>query len=479
MLGSSDAALGRLWSMSHAFGASCKQGMNAEDGPDILQYMSTASVARDMLQIAEKHAEWADAKATQLATEKHSRQTKCHSARSTPQYEPGTVKLHYWGFSYGTYLGATFASMFPDQVGRLILDGVVNVHDYNHALGQGSLHDTEKDMSSFYTFCLLSGPEICPLTTPTSSARDIEKRVQKIVDSLYHRPLVLNSPSGPEILTYTDLKGIIFSSLYTPAVVFPVVAKILAAVENGGGDILDQIAGGFRPAHIYSCSINGSSFPLFFYEEVQLAILCGDGIDQTSLDMDTFAEYWQLLHDISPSAGDLWAIHQMKCAAWNINAVYKWGDDDRFGGNTSHPILWISNTADPVTPLNSGRIMARRFPGSVVMVQDSPGHCSLSTPTPCTIKIARDYFQTGTLPDHEVVCIPPVSPLSLNSTDPNSPFYDPSLGQALFVAEEGLEEEMEAARKLQLWTAGNKFMGRGHLSERVNGMIANSVGFIL
>ncbi|KAF2682783.1 hypothetical protein K458DRAFT_306678, partial [Lentithecium fluviatile CBS 122367] len=457
-LESSDAALGRLWSMTHAFGTSCKQAMSTEEGPDIKQYMSTASVARDMLEIAEKHAEWA------------ADQTKSKAF----SYERGSVKLQYWGFSYGTYLGSTFASMFPDRVGRLVLDGVVNVHDYNNALGQGSLHDTEKGMTSFYTFCLLSGPEHCPLATSTSSPEDVEQRVQNIIKSLYHHPLAINSPHGPELFTYTDLKNFIFSALYTPAYAFKFVAEVLSAVENGGGRILDDFATALRYQHIYSCPIKGSPAPSFYSDVPQDAILCGDGTDQRALDQDTFAEYWHLLQGISPSAGSAWSILKMKCAAWDIRPLYRFGDDEKFGGNTSYPILWVSNTADPVTPLRSGRLMAARFPGSVVLVQDSSGHCSISTPTPCTMKAIRDYFQTGALPDEDTVCIPPTSPLSLNSTDPNSPFYDPSLGQGTVLTEKNMKMEMVAGTLLQSWSAGNQYFGKGHMGQRAHDIMKSA-----
>ena len=76
--------------------------------------------------------------------------------------------------------------------------------------------------------------------------------------------------------------------------------------------------------------------------------------------------------------------------------------------------------------------MSARFPGSSLIIQDSAGHCSSSMPTPCTLKHAREYFQTGALPTKNTLCIPPHSDFSLNSTHPASPFFDPELAQWAF-----------------------------------------------
>jgi pimeloyl-ACP methyl ester carboxylesterase len=97
LVGSSDAALGRLWAMTHAFGSSCKLAEEDKDGPDIKQYMSTASVARDMLEIAENHADWVANQVAQLTAQKTGKRRSCHSTT----YKSGEVKLQYWGFSYG------------------------------------------------------------------------------------------------------------------------------------------------------------------------------------------------------------------------------------------------------------------------------------------------------------------------------------------------------------------------------------------
>jgi hypothetical protein len=115
----------------------------------------------------------------------------------------------------------------------------------------------------------------------------------------------------------------------------------------------------------------------------------------------------------------------MKCANWKIRASYKF--DGPFGSNTSHPILFVSNTADPVTPLRSGRVMSSKFPESGLLINDQAGHCSFSAKNLCAFEKIKQYFQTGALPASNTLCIPPPSAYSLNSTDPDSPFYDPTL----------------------------------------------------
>lgn len=426
ILGSSDAALGKLWAKTHVFGSSCKKSMDEEDGPNIKQHMTTAFVARDMLEIVERHAEYNVKKAAQ-ATHNLSKRSGCRTT-GHPKYTPGEAKLQYWGFSYGTFLGATFASMFPDRIGRAVLDGVVNDYDYNHSLGNGSLVDNEKAIESFYSYCLHAGPEACPLAANgTDTTAKIRERTQKIVQSLYHSPLMLSTAEGPEVFTYSDLKSFIFSFIYQPSIYFKVLGNLLPQLEAASGGLIEDFLPPFRAAHTLSCGVNGTvSGSVSFTGDVPtFAVLCADGVDQQNVSIDEFVQYWDLLRSMSSASGDVWAMLMMKCAAWKIRASYKFDGD--FGGNTSHPILFVSNTADPVTPLRSGRIMHSKFHNSGLLVNDQAGHCSFSGTNMCAYDKIKNYFQTGALPAKNTLCVPPPSPFSLNSTDPKSPFYDPTL----------------------------------------------------
>jgi pimeloyl-ACP methyl ester carboxylesterase len=87
---------------AHELGAECKKAIGGPDGAG--PHMSTAVVATDMVSIVDAFAKTDQAKKVK---------------------NPSLV--NYWGVSYGTFIGETFASMFPDRVGRVALDGMISV----------------------------------------------------------------------------------------------------------------------------------------------------------------------------------------------------------------------------------------------------------------------------------------------------------------------------------------------------------------
>lgn len=100
----------------------------------------------------------------------------------------------------------------------------------------------------------------------------------------------------------------------------------------------------------------------------------------------------------------------MTCAGWNITLEDppaidwdKFPTDDRPAINTSYPIMFISNTHDPVTPLHSGLIQSQRFAHSGLVEQLSEGHCSLAAVSLCTIKKIQAYINKGKVPKHPII----------------------------------------------------------------------------
>ncbi|TVY41362.1 Tripeptidyl aminopeptidase [Lachnellula subtilissima] len=351
-------------------------------------FVSTASVARDMLEIMTK---------------------------------VGEEKLKYWGFSYGTYLGATFAAMFPDKVGRMVNDGNVDAVEYSAGRGIHFIQDADKIMAAFYHFCHVGGMELCAFHL--DSEKDIETRLAQLLEHIRKNPVIVpgtaSSSGRPQIVSYSKVKRMIGSTLYRPLVMFPALADALAALEIGDGTVFLELATQKFDDPLlcetrYSVQEGGDPTDptpetpeAEASEDAGTTILCSDGgwMNDT---VDEFGSYVDGLMTRSQSVGAIMAEMRLACVHWSVQA--KWKFNGPFEGNTSHPILFIANRADNVTPLRSAQINAKGFPGSVILVQNGYGHTSLSAPSKCTAKIIRAYFQNGTLPAPDTVCEPDLTP---------------------------------------------------------------------
>lgn len=408
---SSDAALGRLWSMSTAKGHACSIATDQQNGDDIKKYVSTASHARDMLELVEKHGEWRDREAKSLLTERRSPSpwTRCISRwmLSEPdlpaslRYTPGGEKLQYYGASYGSYLGGTFAAMFPDRVGRLVVDGVIEYNNYLSGNWSSNLVDTEKTMDSFYFHCARAGFPACVLANETvpSSPLEIKERLDRILQSLYHSPLPVYTRESADVLSYSEVRSTIFAALYSPVLRFPVLAHLLLAIEQKDSPRLAPLVQALHPS---ACSSTDPPSAYATPGDAQVAIACSDADDQSYMDRGTFAAFAKELATVSPSGGSLWSVIRMNCIHYTLSAIHRFKGP--WKADTSHPLLFIGNTADPVTPGLYARKMAEGYPGAVTLMQDSGGHCSSAAFSYCTTGHIRRYYQTGELPPANTTC---------------------------------------------------------------------------
>ncbi|KAL4259934.1 Serine protease/Carboxylesterase S33 [Pleurotus pulmonarius] len=354
--------LARIWARAQITGALATQ----HNQKNIFEHFNTESTARDMLRIVEAH---------------------------------GRKNIQYWGFSYGTVLGATFASLFPDRIDRLVLDGVVDAENYFATLWSNNLLDTDKTLQSFFDGCFEGGPDLCPFYE--SSPQAISQKLDDLTHTIFLRPVPVQTKFSYGLVDYERLRITIFQTLYSPYEAFPRLAQGLADLMHGNGTVLYQIL----EQPVFDCAC-GAPAPLMSIPDGGRAIMCTDGAEVRDT-VDELEPYVQgLLRD--SQWGEVWASIRIGCSAWPKQEKRHFKGP--FLGNTSHPILWIGNTADPVTPIAGARKMAKGFPGSVLLTQDSPGHCSIAAPSVCTIGFVRGYFMNGTLPDEGVVC-PVIQPI--------------------------------------------------------------------
>jgi len=160
----------------------------------------------------------------------------------------GDELLKYWGFSYGTTLGATYGRMYPRQVGRLVLDGVVFAPEqysslFAHGLSAGASTQDVLE-KGFLTLCSKAGPRLCPFSpSPSTSPQELSHLLRNLSISLLDSPLPLPLLTPPSILLPSDLTSAVFGSLYRPGS-WAALALALNQTLEGDGHALKKIAGG-------------------------------------------------------------------------------------------------------------------------------------------------------------------------------------------------------------------------------------------
>ncbi|KAJ0414887.1 alpha/beta-hydrolase [Aspergillus carlsbadensis] len=309
------------------------------------------------------------------------------------------AKLWAYGVSYGTVVGSTFAAMFPGRVGRMVLDGVLDAEMYYGNEWGDFLEQADEAMGEFVRLCYAAGPEKCAFWGP--SMADITDRLDGIIRQLQDHPVPVSMVGSrgnlPTLVTYSDLKALFLTTLYNPLSTFPAMADTLHELERGNAS---SLAGAFAA----SDSISDS----------RLAILCADSYRRNTLTtLEEFKGYAEYTRSKSWYVGDMYPIYieNILCRAVRMDLpdslvvqVSVAGPISALDRPTSFPILFTSNTIDPITPLKSARKMSTRFPGSIVLLQEAVGHTVVQNrASDCYWGHVRAYLH-GVIPAANVTC---------------------------------------------------------------------------
>lgn len=205
-------------------------------------------------------------------------------------------------------------------------------------MGTGFLADTDKVMDGFYFHCHRVGPELCAMYD--SSPANIEDRIDTLLEDLRIHPVVVpasSSKTRPEIVTFSKLRQLIVSCLYRPIITFPLLDKVLAALEKGDG--LPYIRLTATDEELQLCKAE-SQDPAELSEipgsaDGGTAVLCTDAAPLEG-GVEAFAKYVKVLEGISKVAGAAMGGMALVCAKWPIAA--KW----RFAGKFSKSMILCS-----------------------------------------------------------------------------------------------------------------------------------------
>jgi pimeloyl-ACP methyl ester carboxylesterase len=296
----------------------------------------------------------------------------------------GDQKLNFLGKSYGTYLGTLYAELFPENVGRFVLDGAVDPNRSNREAMLGQAIGFESALNAFISNCLKRSS--CSLTGDLPTARI------QIIDLLAKTAIKpLKSKSGREVTESLVLLGIA-SALYESDSGWPVLRDAFKEATLGSGEsfltLADQYAGRQE---------NGSY--LSNENDALQVISC---LDQN--ESETVSAVKKGAADFSEQApifGPYLAYGGLACRYLpKLSSVEK----IKINNLNTKPILIVGTTRDPATPYKWAQSLAKIFSSSVLITLDGDGHTGHGRGSTCVDSTVDRYLLTGATPKLELFC---------------------------------------------------------------------------
>ncbi|KAG6263764.1 hypothetical protein E4U49_002055 [Claviceps purpurea] len=399
--------------MQQGFGQHCLKADSAgANGGPVFSYAGTASVARDMVEVAD-----------QIEKLRQNEANKSSSATARNSTSQDVVRVQYLGFSYGTVLGHFLMSLFPERVGRIVLDGVVDARDYSSGPGwTTNLVDTDKIYTQFFTGCH-QNPSTCALSRPNdSSANDIRHRFEIWLNTtLRNKPAVDIGPTGDiRVLSADDVRVYMASTFYHPLALFQDLASRLDKAMNGNASALIEryFPSVTAPHSKEGCVLPNDQVVGPSDGDSTFAVACGDGDDVTGKDVAWWQRYTQRLVSQSSILGPQWSAVRFRCSSWPFKSNWRFkgpftapapksdANGNPVPGYPAAPILYASSRLDPVTPLTNARAMQANYPGSGLVIVEGAGHTAVDAAgeNRCLFDAVEKYLETGIVPSNTTVC---------------------------------------------------------------------------
>ncbi|MFE8942976.1 alpha/beta hydrolase [Streptomyces sp. NPDC007856] len=289
----------------------------------------------------------------------------------------GDTRMHYFGISYGTELGGVYAHLFPQRVGRLILDAVVDPTADTVGQAENQTHGFQRALDDYLKS---TGQD------PALGSRKITTLLKRI-DA---RPLPTSS--GRKLTDTLAVTGIVLP-LYSESS-WPRLTAALDSAEKGDGSPLLALADDYNE--------RDSSGHYGTTSHSQRVISCLDEKERPTLaeTKKRLAEFER----ISPVFGDFlgWDTAGW-CHDWPVPGQFTTPDVSAPG---AAPILLIGNTGDPATPYEGARRMADEL-GKGVGVEltwKGEGHGAYGNGSDCVDSTVNAYLLNGTVPKDGKVC---------------------------------------------------------------------------
>jgi pimeloyl-ACP methyl ester carboxylesterase len=319
----------------------------------------------------------------------------------------GDKRLTYFGVSYGSYLGATYANLFPGKVRALAVDAIIDPVAW--ATGRGNQARTQPlfnrlrsaqgayaTLGEFFRLCDQGGDN-CAF-----SQGDPRRRYDRLAKRLLREPAQLpDGQSGTITVTYADLVAGTFGALYSPEV-WPELAEVLQQLDTLTSP---QAAATAVQALRARLRLQQEDYPNL--AEGQAGVMCSDSDNPDSV------AAWKRAADASDRAVPYFG----RLLTWISSICQPWPgkDSDRYTGPftkpTSNPVLVVGARFDPITRYQGAVTLARLLPRSRLLTLDGWGHVSLPRSACINAHVSR-YLLTTQVPPRGTVCLPDVVPFT-------------------------------------------------------------------
>jgi len=297
----------------------------------------------------------------------------------------GDAKLTYVGYSYGTFLGATYAGLFPDHVRALVLDAAVDPALDLLGRLRGQAASFEGALDRFLASCA-ANPS-CDFYEGGASGRAFDRLIAGLVRKPLPAPLVGGGRAATAGMAWNAILG----ALYSPGFGWPYLARALGLAAQGDGSLLLATAdalNGRKPDGEYSNEVEANS-----------AINCVD--EPAPTDPAAYMTLAQQLVRTAPRVGRVLAATGLTCAFWPVHPTAAPASIKAAG---APPIVVIGGTGDPATPYAWSVALAQELSSGVLLTRTGEGHGSYGFGTPCIDTPVDAYLLDLTAPVKGTVC---------------------------------------------------------------------------
>ena len=298
----------------------------------------------------------------------------------------GQEQMDWFGASYGTQLGATYATEFPERVGRMVLDGAVDPAEDGVESSLSQAGGFQRAVEAYVADCVQDAD--CPLGTDADAAID---RLATLMDDLADRPLPTNQ-EGRELTQGNAFYGVAVT-LYDQQT-WQFLTQGLEAAFSGDGSVLLFLSDAYfsrQPDGSYDGNIG----------EVISVVSCLDQAER--FDLDDTIDLLPRFEEASSVFGRTMGWGSVSCTDLGLESINPQVEIDATG---SAPVVVIGTTGDPATPYeNSQDLVDQLGEGvGVLLTREGEGHTAYSSGNQCIRDAVDAYLVDGTVPDDGTVC---------------------------------------------------------------------------